>query len=718
MVCLLEDKPEVQAQLNEYTEILGNADAAYYILSENNGYDLDRAPNGAPSKLFSDLLNYYNGDRKAAIQAKAKVYSESFKNWFGDWLSDDKTNVSKVVDENGEPQIVYHGGPQGIEEFVNPKDLPRKYAGKHSTVLHRLNQMGIYFIDKINVAKEYAEVYRKNKQIYPVFISAKNVKPIKQVQFYGMQWLKNIAKLWNKDFINYQDIKQEDVYKLREQGIDALSTSSWSKSTEFVIFDSNQIKSIDNQGTFSTEDNNIYQNQVEETPESKKVINFYNTFDPEQYTGMTSREFIANVRSYFPSDNTTINRLLDLFNKIDVPIRIVESESLPQGKAYMYYNATTGEITVAIDEFNKCSIGYNATSMLHELVHAFTYSSIESAKKGIGTNLDKAVYDKLSHLYKQYTDLFHSVIQDGEVSGLFYGLKDEYEFVSELLTNSDFYNLLLDFANQRDTGVFNEIRNAILDFFNSIIDLILGREHVNQGTKEIISLKNDLLNLLEYNIQNSNTTSEDQFQRSTRTNANLLFNQTQTVQRYHFDTESELNKRLRDVRNNLAKGLASRLKAVELDESTTYEQKEQIKYQLRNLNDSTLDDLQVIMSFTRELAQDVPVIGRKVLEAYKGNTPALSDDTLVSLSKNYFGFYCNYANTLYNNLSGLDGLPPGRPHVRGTGTAAQGKSRTLAQRRHHVRPRRRGLHAVEHSLSAKADAGRTATLRKPGLQTK
>lgn len=109
MQCLNIKNKEVAALLKEYTDILGSENAAYYVLSENNGYGLDRAPNGAPSKLFSDLLSHYNGDNSRAIQAKAQVYSESFKNWFGDWQSEDKSNVSKVVDKNGEPLVVYHG---------------------------------------------------------------------------------------------------------------------------------------------------------------------------------------------------------------------------------------------------------------------------------------------------------------------------------------------------------------------------------------------------------------------------------------------------------------------------------------------------------------------------------------------------------------------------------------------------------------------------------
>jgi hypothetical protein len=87
MQCLNIKNPEVAALLKEYTEILGSENAAYYVLSENNGYGLDKAPNGEPSKLFSDLLEHYNGDRVAAIQAKARTYSNSFRDWFGDWTN-------------------------------------------------------------------------------------------------------------------------------------------------------------------------------------------------------------------------------------------------------------------------------------------------------------------------------------------------------------------------------------------------------------------------------------------------------------------------------------------------------------------------------------------------------------------------------------------------------------------------------------------------------
>ena len=112
MQCLNIKNKEVAALLDEYTRILGNEDAAYYVLSENDGYGLDKAPNGEPSKLYSDLLSHYDGDHNMAIKAKSQVYTDSFKNWFGNWLSDDKTDVSKVIDFNDSVDFLFEVNPE------------------------------------------------------------------------------------------------------------------------------------------------------------------------------------------------------------------------------------------------------------------------------------------------------------------------------------------------------------------------------------------------------------------------------------------------------------------------------------------------------------------------------------------------------------------------------------------------------------------------------
>jgi hypothetical protein len=42
-----------------------------------------------------------------------------------------------------------------------------------------------------------------------------------------------------------------------------------------------------------------------------------------------------------------------------------------------------------------------------------------------------------------------------------------------------------------------------------------------------------------------------------------------------------------------------------------------------------------------------------VVDAYNGRVNALTDERLVSLNKNYFGFYCKYANEVYTSLVNL-----------------------------------------------------------------
>lgn len=61
------------------------------------------APNGKPTRLSPEnwLL----------------VRTPSFKAWFGDWETDSE-NSSKVIDENGEPLLVYHGSPNLFEKFA------------------------------------------------------------------------------------------------------------------------------------------------------------------------------------------------------------------------------------------------------------------------------------------------------------------------------------------------------------------------------------------------------------------------------------------------------------------------------------------------------------------------------------------------------------------------------------------------------------------------
>ena len=122
IICPNLHLPDVAREFNEIKAATSEK-AAYHIWSANNGNGIDKAPNGAQSKLFNDLLRLTNGNRKEAIILKSKIYGNSFKEWFGDWQNDPE-NASKIVDKNGEPLIVYHGGQKGINVFLNRDENP------------------------------------------------------------------------------------------------------------------------------------------------------------------------------------------------------------------------------------------------------------------------------------------------------------------------------------------------------------------------------------------------------------------------------------------------------------------------------------------------------------------------------------------------------------------------------------------------------------------
>lgn len=114
------------------------------------------APNGEKSKLNP-------------IQYQI-VRTPEFKNWFGDWENDPK-NSSKIVDENGEPLVVYHGSnSEKIDEF-NPKLIGNRdssWFGK-----------GFYFA----LSKEEASSYGKN--ITDAFLNIKNPFDFSKYNFPG-----------------------------------------------------------------------------------------------------------------------------------------------------------------------------------------------------------------------------------------------------------------------------------------------------------------------------------------------------------------------------------------------------------------------------------------------------------------------------------------------------------------------------------------------------
>lgn len=133
MNCLNVKNPLVQQELSKLSAILGDASAAYAALALNNGFGLDKAKNGQPSKLFESIKaqlqyeNPYLSEQEIyalSIQKKAACYTTEFREWFGDWLnsSDDislemSDQIDLVFARN--PELAKIGSKQEYAAYLN-----------------------------------------------------------------------------------------------------------------------------------------------------------------------------------------------------------------------------------------------------------------------------------------------------------------------------------------------------------------------------------------------------------------------------------------------------------------------------------------------------------------------------------------------------------------------------------------------------------------------
>lgn len=131
------------------------------------------APNGKPSKLA-----------EVSIELYAKVRTKAFKDWFGDWENDPE-NASKVVDENGEPLIVYHGSPNtSIQTFSNKNKRYKVHSG------------GYFFVSEERIAKMYTT---ETGKVYSAFL---NIRKMEETSAEGKDTLANLRAKENKAIEN------------------------------------------------------------------------------------------------------------------------------------------------------------------------------------------------------------------------------------------------------------------------------------------------------------------------------------------------------------------------------------------------------------------------------------------------------------------------------------------------------------------------------------
>jgi len=261
------------------------------------------APNGKPSKL--NEMQY------------EQVRSPKFKEWFGDW-ENDPANASKVVDENGEPQVMYHGtsngpfytfdfnygwsartAPKGITSFAENKKFAedRGYTVVDAYINSK-NPFDYTNEDHIKKALEYFKKEAEEKG-YGSNISGKE-EGLRAGRYQNLEF--DLPVEWYK-----------------ENGFDGLymREAPMHPSLNINVFDPNQIKSATkNKGEFSKTNNDIRYSRIPD--EAKALSETGNTMqrpEKEETKKTTTEEFVKKyVDNLYGLTKTLDENLPDYFH--------------------------------------------------------------------------------------------------------------------------------------------------------------------------------------------------------------------------------------------------------------------------------------------------------------------------------------------------------------------------------------------------------------------
>ena len=230
------------------------------------------APNGKPSNLTEKQY--------------AQVRTKAFKEWFGDWENDPK-NASKVVDENGEPLVVYHGTQSEFSavDFSKSDDKISFFATSYD---------------------DTADTYGFGKMM-KLFFNMRNPYIINGL---GQAWDKLVL---NDEAYSKEQLKQP--YKLKR-----LTTRDIVKYAKEHGYDGVIFKDIIDNGQYT---GMVYENQIlqiqqllESSTENKeyavsKMYDFFSEISSDVFAILKSENQARFTIDNFTTDNT------DKFSRID-----------------------------------------------------------------------------------------------------------------------------------------------------------------------------------------------------------------------------------------------------------------------------------------------------------------------------------------------------------------------------------------------------------------
>lgn len=210
---------------------------------------------------------------------KKGIKSRFFKKWFGN---------SKVVDESGKPLVVYHGSRYKFDTF---KHIDGLYSDKDAYN----TKNAFFFTDNDEIAEKFAEIQRENQiqklQAEKNFGSGYNNltekerlnKEIKENTYNDNIRYDVYLSIQNPYIVDFQE-KEYSTFEIdkiikhaQENNFDGVIINNildeGGIGNQYAVFNPEQIKSVNNQGTFDENNHNIYFQGNKKSPMDYDYIN-------------------------------------------------------------------------------------------------------------------------------------------------------------------------------------------------------------------------------------------------------------------------------------------------------------------------------------------------------------------------------------------------------------------------------------------------------------
>jgi DNA repair protein RadC len=251
------------------------------------------APNGKPSNLSPEQYKL--------------VRKPEFKAWFGDWENSPET-ASKVVDENGEPLVVWRGESKDFNVF--------EYKKLGSSLKTAWRNAGFYFSPTKSGAEQYM-FFMGSRILKQFFLNIKNPYTLDSQEFFGVMDWGSLPTQKFKTNKSATDFAIKRISEIKSENYDGsfVTVLENNNVVEIIAFEPNQIKLADGSNTTFDIKNpdirfknggltkNNMENKIKFSKEEHKDFNFW------KQDGNVSKN---EDGSYSTQDAQWTNRLKDL----------------------------------------------------------------------------------------------------------------------------------------------------------------------------------------------------------------------------------------------------------------------------------------------------------------------------------------------------------------------------------------------------------------------